>query len=86
MRLINKISHVSIFATLPDTTANMGDAFCNFPLNDASGFLATRMKLREGAWGKDAPSFDGERCPLGVSLPLRFSMQRGSLFPIVSCC
>ena len=63
----------------PDTTVNMGDAFCNFPLYNASVFLAMRMKFCEGAWGKDASWFDGERRPLGASLPLQFSDTEGSV-------
>ena len=34
---------------LSDTTFNMGDIFCYFPLYAASIFWAMRMKLREGA-------------------------------------
>ena len=64
---------------------NMGDAFCNFPLHDASVFfffLAMRMKLHEDAWaGGGAPSFDLERRPLGASLPLQLSDTEGASFP-----
>ena len=36
---LNKTSNVCIFVTLSDTTANMGDAFCSFPLYAASGYF-----------------------------------------------
>ena len=71
------------FVTLSDTNANIGDASCYFSLYAASGFLTMRMKLREGAWGKDAPSFRGERRPLGASLTIEFS-NRGGVFPQMS--
>ena len=50
----------AFFVALSVTTADTGDAFYYFTLYAASGFLTMRMKLREGAWGKDALSFDGE--------------------------
>ena len=69
------------FVTLSDTTVNTGDVFRCFSLYAASGFLTKPMKLREGVWGKDAPSFRGERRPLGASLTLEFSNTEGVSFP-----
>ena len=67
-----------ISVILSHTAANMGNTFCNFPLYAASVFFfVMRMKLREVAVGKDAPSFDGERRPLGASV----SQYRGGIFP-----
>ena len=71
------------FVTISDTSVNIGDAFCYFSLYAVSGFLTMRMKLREGAWGKDAPSFRGERRLLGASLTLEFSNTEG-VFPQMS--
>ena len=71
---------------LRETNVDVGDAFCNFPLYDASGALAKRMELCKGAWGNDAPSFDGERRLLGSSLTLQFSNTSGASFGKVRCC
>ena len=74
-----------LFFMFFDTTANIDDAFCYFLLYAASVFLTKRMKLREGAWGKDAPSFHGEGRPLGASLTLEFHNIEGRLSRNVSC-
>ena len=75
-----KILHVVIFVILSDIPANIGDAFCYFPLYADSGFLTMQMKLQEGAFGKDAPSFHGERHPSG-GITLDFPNTEGVSFP-----
>ena len=62
----------------------MGDAFCYFPMNVASGFWAMQMELRKGVWGKDVPSFDGERHPWGIFDSV--SQSEGRISLAVSCC
>ena len=66
---------------LSDKTVNMGDTFCYVLLYAASIVLALRMKLCEGAWGKDAPSFCGERRPEGGIFDFSVSEYRGGVFP-----
>ena len=51
------------FVLFSDTTVIIGGALCYFALDARVVFLAMRMEFREGAWGKDAPSFDWERRP-----------------------
>ena len=70
-----------VFFILSDTITRMGEIFCYFPLFASSGFLAVRMKLPEGAWGKDALAFDGEGRFLGASLTLEFTSIEGTSFP-----
>ena len=51
------------FVISSDTTANMGDAFCNFPLYDTSGYFdyanettkALRGNMLRRLMGKDDP-------------------------------
>ena len=51
--------------------------FVTFPCILRVFFFAMRMKLWEGAWGKDVPSFDGKRRPLGHNWLLSFPIQKG---------
>ena len=70
-----------LFVILSDTTDNICGTFCHFSLFAASIFLAMQMKLREGAWGKDAPSFGGERRHQGASLTFQFPNTEQASFP-----
>ena len=67
---------------LYDTSPNMGEFFFGiFPLYDASSFLAYANELNEGTLRMNAPSFEGERRPLGASLTLHFFNTEGASSP-----
>ena len=59
-----------VLVILSDTTVNIGDVpiWLLSPVCCEWFSFTMQIKLRKGAWGKDTPSFHGERRPLGASL------------------